>query len=74
MKADSWSFGVVLFQLLAICLPFDPKTYQAIIGDQRKMTTEELIVKANPPYEVIRLRGYSASAVDLLQQLLTREP
>lgn len=66
MKADIWSFGVIIFQLMANCLPFEAQTYQAFLGEANKMNAEELITKANPPYEVIRLRGYSANAVDLV--------
>lgn len=60
-KADIWSCGIILFAMLAGCLPFDG-------GDLA--TTLKLVKKG----EYILPPWFSAEAVDLIQRILQKKP
>ena len=55
-RSDIWSCGVVLYALLASCLPFDADDLQALV---------RMIQKGTPSAPVPRARGADASALVL---------
>jgi len=62
-KADSWSFGVIIYYMLTQTLPFTATESE---------TLEYRIINTEPDYEVIKNLRYPASCVDLLQKLLNK--
>lgn len=57
--------------MFAGCMPFDPKTYP---NSKPDVTFEELVAKAPPPVSLLKKRGYSEEAIELVTQLLEKDP
>lgn len=62
-KADSWSFGVIIYYMLTQTLPFTATESE---------TLEYRIINTEPDYEIIKNLRYPASCVNLLQKLLNK--
>ena len=73
-KADSWSFGVIMFHLLAGRLPFGENT-KDLPSDTKSI--EEAIQNYEGFDQLQRMvisRGHSAQSVDLLKKLMHKDP
>ena len=64
-KADSWSFGVILYYMLTQTLPFT--------ADETH-TVEHKIVHHQPNLAALTAQGYNESAIDVVQKLLNKNP
>jgi serine/threonine protein kinase len=62
-KADSWSFGVIIYYMLTQSLPFTATDTESL---------EYRIVNTEPDYEILKDLHYSASCIELLQKLLNK--
>ena len=62
-KADSWSFGVIIYYMLTQSLPFMATDSESL---------EYRIINTEPDYEIVKDLHYSASCIDLLQKLLNK--
>ena len=64
-KADSWSFGVILYYMLTQTLPF--------VADEEH-SVEHKIVNEQPNLAVLAELGYNESAIEVVQKLLNKNP
>ena len=85
-KADSWSFGAILFYMLTLRAPFSnyscfdsvssEKDDQTIVLNKFELDTsiERLVMTTEPNYQMILANGFSKQSVDLVRKLLNKNP
>ncbi|PWY89113.1 kinase-like protein [Aspergillus heteromorphus CBS 117.55] len=67
-SVDMWSFGAVLFHLLAGVPPYAPR------GEDRGAQMLRIIMSEDPDWDALRSAGVSEAGIDFVARLLNRDP